>query len=138
MQKQQIKVNLHKSIVEQISDLRNRYNKSMIELYANMPHTKHTAEEDFISESEAIEYCLIEFETDTNKETIPQIMQMIERMRDAFQEEEKESKSFRLNVDCYDLLTNLKESLNRHNKVYQTYKLEDVIEYLVQSYSLNA
>lgn len=133
--KQHIRLTLHVSMVEELRDLIKRINKSYDDY--DIARDKHTAEEDYVSESEAVEFCINEYEEDVGRESVRQIIYMIERMRDAKENENKINKSFRINVQLYDVLVNLKQSLNKYNTVYKTYKIEDVVEYLIQTYSLN-
>lgn len=133
--KQQIRLSLHVSMAEELRDLIKRINKSCDDY--DIAHDKHTPEEDYACESEAVEFCINEYDEDEGRENIQQIIQMIERIRDAKEHEGKVNKSFRVNLQLYDVLVRLKETLNKYNKLYQTYKLEDVLEYLIQTYSLN-
>lgn len=127
--KQHISVSLHVSMVEELKDLVKRINKFCDDY--------DTPKEDYVSESEAVEFCICEFEEDEGRERVQQIIQMIERIRDAKENENKVNKSFRIDLHFYDILVKLKQSLNKYNTIYKTYKIEDVLEYLIQTYSTN-
>lgn len=134
--KQHISVHLSVSTVEELKDLIKRIDESEEKLNMLISDA-HKKEKVYTTESEAVEFCICEFEEDGSREGVRQIIYMIERIRDAKENENKMNKSFRIHLNLYDTLVNLKQSLNKYNTIYKTYKIEDVLEYLIQTYSLN-
>lgn len=74
---------------------------------------------------------------DDDREHIGAVLHKIENIREENKGTEVISKSFRIQDDEYNMIVRLKQSLNKYNHGNNTIKISDVIEYLIQQYSLD-
>lgn len=75
---------------------------------------------------------------DTDREHIGAVLHKIENIREENKGTEVISKSFRIQDNEYAMIIKLKQSLNKYNHSNNsTIKISDVIEYLIQQYSLD-
>lgn len=74
---------------------------------------------------------------DDDRESIGAVLHKIESIREENKGTEIISKSFRIQDKEYDIIIKLKQSLNKYNHGNDTIKISDVIEYLIQQYSLS-
>lgn len=89
-----------------------------------------------LNDSTLLEALADVWDYDDDREHIGAVLHKIESIREENKGTEIISKSFRIQDKEYDIIIKLKQSLNKYNHSNSTIKISDVIEYLIQQYSL--
>lgn len=90
-----------------------------------------------LNDSSLLEALADVWDYDDDREHIGAVLHKIENIREENKGTEIVSKSFRIQDKEYDIIIKLKQSLNKYNHSNDTIKISDVIEYLIQQYSLS-